>query len=36
VDCLFAGGRINDGVDTFVFADGSIRLQTTSSHVEPA
>jgi uncharacterized protein (TIGR02246 family) len=29
-------GRINDGVDTFVFADGNIRLQTTSFHVEPA
>jgi len=29
-------GRIRDGVDTFVFADGSIRLQTTSFHVEPA
>ena len=29
-------GRINDGVDTFVFADGKIRLQTTSFHVEPA
>ena len=29
-------GRINDGVDTFVFADGSIRLQTTSFHVESA
>jgi uncharacterized protein (TIGR02246 family) len=29
-------GRINDGVDTFVFADGSIRLQTISFHLGPA
>jgi hypothetical protein len=29
-------GRINDGVDTFVFSDGKIRLQTVSFHVEPA
>jgi len=29
-------GRINDGVDTFVFADGKIRLQTVSFHPEPA
>ena len=28
-------GSINDGVDTFVFADGAIRLETTSFTVEP-
>ena len=28
-------GRINDGVDTFVFSEGKIRLQTVSFHVEP-
>ena len=28
-------GRINDGVDTFVFADDAIRLETTSFTVEP-
>ncbi|TQN43486.1 SnoaL-like protein [Blastococcus colisei] len=29
-------GKITDAVDTFVFADGKIRLQTTVFHVEPA
>jgi ketosteroid isomerase-like protein len=29
-------GRINDGVDTFIFSEGQIRLQTVSFHVEPA
>jgi ketosteroid isomerase-like protein len=29
-------GRIDDAVDTFVFADGKIRLQTTSFSVVPA
>jgi len=29
-------GRIDDGVDTFVFADGKIRLQTASFSVSPA
>jgi hypothetical protein len=29
-------GKITDAVDTFVFADGRIRLQTTVFHVEPA
>lgn len=29
-------GRITDAVDTFVFTDGKIRLQTTVFHVELA
>jgi hypothetical protein len=29
-------GKITDAVDTSVFADGRIRLQTTVFHVEPA
>jgi|SRR4051812_2734555 ketosteroid isomerase-like protein len=29
-------GRITDAVDTFVFADGRIRLQTTVFHLESA
>ena len=29
-------GKITDAVDTFVFADGKIRLQTTVFHVKPA
>jgi ketosteroid isomerase-like protein len=29
-------GKITDAVDTLVFADGRIRLQTTVFHVEPA
>jgi ketosteroid isomerase-like protein len=29
-------GRIDDGVDTFVFADGKIRLQTAVFSVTPA
>jgi ketosteroid isomerase-like protein len=29
-------GRIDDGVDTFVFSAGKIRLHTVSFHVEPA
>lgn len=29
-------GKITDGVDTFVFSDGRIRLQTTVFHVQPA
>ena len=29
-------GRIDDGVDSFVFADGMIRLQTASFTVAPA
>ena len=28
-------GRVNDGVDTFVFADGVIRLQTSAFTVQP-
>ena len=28
-------GRVNDGVDTFVFADGAIRLQTSVFTVQP-
>jgi len=28
-------GRVNDGVDTFVFADGAIRLQTMAFTVQP-
>ena len=30
------GGRIDDGVDTFVIDDGSIRLQTTSFTITPS
>jgi ketosteroid isomerase-like protein len=30
------GGRITDAVDTFVFAKGKIRLQTTVFRLEPA
>jgi ketosteroid isomerase-like protein len=29
-------GRVDDGVDTFVFTDGKIRLQTVSFHLQPA
>lgn len=29
-------GKITDAVDTFVFADGKIRLQTTVLRLEPA
>jgi len=28
-------GRITDGVDTFIFADGAIRLQTSAFTIEP-
>ena len=28
-------GRITDGVDTFIFADGAIRLQTSTFTIEP-
>lgn len=28
-------GRIPDGVDTFIFADGAIKLQTSAFTVEP-
>jgi ketosteroid isomerase-like protein len=32
---IWPAGRINDGVDTFVFRDGSIRAQTTKFTAEP-
>jgi hypothetical protein len=30
------GKRVDDGVDTFVFADGLIRLQSAHFTVQPA
>lgn len=30
------GRKVEDGIDTFVFADGMIRVQTVVYHVQPA
>lgn len=30
------GRKVEDGIDTFVFADGLIRVQTVVYHVQPA
>jgi len=30
------GNRIQDGIDTFVFGDGLIRVQTVRSTLQPA
>jgi ketosteroid isomerase-like protein len=30
------GRKVEDGVDTFIFADGMIRVQTVVYHVQPA
>lgn len=30
------GRKVEDGVDTFIFADGQIRVQTVVYHVQPA
>ncbi|SDB79768.1 SnoaL-like domain-containing protein [Raineyella antarctica] len=30
------GRRVDDGIDTFIFTDGMIRVQTVAYHVRPA